>query len=183
VCAYEDLIRQGKVLYWGVSEWSAAQILDACRAADARHAYRPISNQPQYSLLSRSIERHLLDAPARVGVGQIVWSPLAQGLLTGKYAGGARPEGSGITVASRARFLDPLLSDANLARVERMRGVAKDLGVTPAQLALAWCLRRPEVASAIVGATRPEQLDENVLASGLSLPSATLRRLERIFPR
>ncbi len=182
VRAYEDLIRQGKVLYWGVSQWSEDQTARACRIADATRSYRPISNQPQYSLLSRWIERQLLAANARVGVGQIVWSPLAQGVLTGKYAGGAKPEGSGVTVAARARFLAPLLTDANLARVERMRELARELGVTPAALALAWCLRRPEVASVIVGATRPEQLDENVLASGLTLPRATCAKLERIFP-
>ncbi len=183
VRAYEDLIRQGKILYWGVSQWSEDLVAHACRIADATGGYRPISNQPQYSLLSRSIEHHLLDAHARLGVGQIVWSPLAQGVLTGKYTGGARPEGSGITVATRARFLNPLLSESNLARVERMRTIATDLGVTAAQLALAWCLRRPEVAGVIVGATRPDQLDENVLASGLTLPAATLRKLERIFGR
>ena len=183
VRAYEDLIRQGKVLYWGVSEWSEDLVARACQIADATGGYRPISNQPQYSLLCRSIERGLLDAHARLGLGQLVWSPLAQGVLTGKYAGGARPEGSGITVPMRARFLDPLLSEPNLARVERMRAVATDLGITPAQLALAWCLRRPEVASVIVGATRPEQLDENVLASGLTLPVTTQRVLARIFAR
>jgi voltage-dependent potassium channel beta subunit len=181
VRAYEDLIRQGKVLYWGVSEWSENLVARACGIADATGGYRPISNQPQYSLLSRAIEQQLLDAHARLGVGQIVWSPLAQGVLTGKYAGGAKPEGSGITVASRARFLNPLLTDVNLARVERMRAVARELGVTAAQLALAWCLRRPEIASVIVGATRPEQLDENALASGLTLPRATRSKLERIF--
>ena len=183
VRAYEDLIRQGKVLYWGGSQWSDDCASQACRIADATGGYRPISNQPQYSLLARWIERSVLDAHARVGVGQIVWSPLAQGVLTGKYSGGARPEGSGASVPSRGRFIDPLLSAANLARVERMRAVATDLGVTPAQLALAWCLRRPEVASVIVGATRPEQLDENVLASGLTLPRATRAKLERIFER
>jgi voltage-dependent potassium channel beta subunit len=183
VRAYEDLIRQGKVLYWGVSEWSEDLVARACQIADATGGYRPISNQPQYSLLCRSIERDLLDAHARLGLGQLAWSPLAQGVLTGKYAGGARPEGSGITVPMRARFLDPLLSEPNLARVERMRAVATDLGITPAQLALAWCLRRPEVASVIVGATRPEQLDENVLASGLTLPVTTQRVLARIFAR
>ena len=183
VRAYEDLIRQGKILYWGVSEWSEDQVASACRIADATGGYRPISNQPQYSLLRRDVERDLLGAHARLGLGQIVWSPLAPGVLTGKYAGGARPEGSGITIASRARFLEALLSEKNLSRVDRMRPLAAELGVTAAQLSLAWCLRRPEVASVIIGATRAEQLDENALASGLVLPRTTLRRLERIFPR
>ncbi len=183
VRAYEDLIRQGKVLYWGVSGWSADLVAHACRISDATGGYRPISNQPQYSLLHREIERDLLGAHARLGLGQIVWSPLAQGVLSGKYAGKARPEGSGITVPARARFLEKLLSDANLARVERMRPLAEELGITPAQLSLAWCLRQAEVASVIVGATRPEQLDENAEASGLTLPAPTLRKLERIFAR
>ena len=183
VRAYEDLIRRGKVLYWGVSLWSEDLVARACRIADATGGYRPISNQPQYSLLHRSIERQLLGAHAREGVAQIVWSPLAQGVLTGKYARGARPGGSEITAPTSGRFIEPLLSESNLARIERMRPLAAELGVTPAQLALAWCLRRPEVASVIVGATRPEQLDENVGASGLALPAQTLRKLERIFPR
>jgi aryl-alcohol dehydrogenase-like predicted oxidoreductase len=116
-------------------------------------------------------------------IGQIVWSPLAQGVLTGKYARGARPDGSGVTVPARAQFLGPLLSEPTLARVERMRPLAAALRVSQAQLALAWCLRLQPIASAIVGATRPEQLDETVAASGIVLPPATARALERIFPR
>ncbi len=183
VRAYEDLIRQGKVLYWGVSEWSADQVAEVCRIADATGGYRPISNQPQYSLLNRSIEREGLAESSRLGLGQLVWSPLAQGVLTGKYSGGARPQGSGATAPARAPFLAPLLAPANLARVERMRPLAGALGVSLAQLALAFCLRLPDVAAAIVGATRPEQLDETVAASGIALPRATVRALERIFPR
>ncbi|MGH9887886.1 MAG: aldo/keto reductase, partial [bacterium] len=183
VRAYEDLIRQGKVLHWGVSEWDEDLTAAACRIADAAGGYRPISSQPQYSLLCRQIEHGVLGAHARLGLGQIVWSPLAQGVLTGKYAGGARPAGSGMENPERAQFLGPLLSAANLERVERMRALARGLSVTPSQLALAWCLRRAEVASVIVGATRPEQLDENARASGLTLPASTARALDRIFPR
>ena len=183
VRAYEDLIRQGKVLYWGVSQWSEDQTARACRIADATRGYRPISNQPQYSLLSRWIERHLLEANARVGVGQIVWSPLAQGVLTGQVRRRRASRGLAAPRSRRARASSRRCSrTTNLARVERMREIARELGVTPAQLALAWCLRRPEVASVIVGATRPEQLDENALASGLTLPRATCATLERIFP-
>jgi aryl-alcohol dehydrogenase-like predicted oxidoreductase len=183
VRAYEDLIRQGKVLHWGVSEWDEDLTAAACRIADATGGYRPISSQPQYSLLCRQIERGVLAAHARLGVGQIVWSPLAQGVLTGKYAGGARPAGSGMEDPTRAQFLGPLLSAANLERVERMRALAAQISVTPAQLSLAWCLRRSEVASVIIGATRPAQLDENVRASGLALPPGITRALDRIFPR
>ncbi len=170
VCAYEDLIRQGKLLYWGVSEWSAAQIVDACRTADARGAYRPISNQPQYSMLRRRIEREVIPTCEREGVGQVVWSPLAQGVLTGKYDGGRRPEGSRASDSERNRFMDDFLSEEVLEQVEKLEPVARELGLTRAQLALAWCLRQPNVASVIVGATRPDQLEENAKASGVELP-------------
>jgi voltage-dependent potassium channel beta subunit len=180
VRAYEDLIRQGKVLYWGVSEWRAAQIVDACRSADALGAYRPVSNQPQYSLLRRGIEREVLPVCEREGVGQIVWSPLAQGVLTGKYGGGRRPEGSRAADRQRNRFMSDFLAPEVLERVEALRPVAGELGLSLAQLALAWCLRRPGVASVIVGATRPEQLEEDLAASGRALPPEALERIEGI---
>jgi aryl-alcohol dehydrogenase-like predicted oxidoreductase len=140
VRAYEDLIRQGKVLYWGVSEWDEDLTAAACRIADATGGYRPISSQPQYSLLARWIERHLLDANTRLGVGQLVW-PSRRGFS--REIRGRRAPGGWESSSRRARAFSPLLSESNLARVERMRAVAVDLGVTPAQLALAWCLRRP----------------------------------------
>ncbi|HXK22976.1 MAG TPA: aldo/keto reductase family protein [Myxococcota bacterium] len=182
VCAFEDLIRQGKLLYWGVSEWRAEQIVDACRVADARTAYRPISNQPQYSILRRGIEKSVLPACAREGLGQVVWSPLAQGALTGKYAGGRVPAGSRAADDQRNRFMSDFLAPAELARVESLRPLADAQGLTMAQLALAWCLREPGVASAIVGATRKQQLEENVKASGVRLPEETLAKIDQLFP-
>ena len=182
VCAYQDLVRQGKVLYWGVSEWSAEQISEACRIADRRLAYRPVSNQPQYSLLRRKIESELLPACEREGLSQIVFSPLGQGVLTGKYSGGAKPSGSRATDAQRNQFMRAYLAPETLARVDRLPPIAKQLGITPAQLALAWCLRRPSVASVIVGATRPVQLEENAKASGVEIPAELLSQIDAIAP-
>ena len=182
VRAYEDLIRQGKVLYWGVSEWRAAQIVDACRIADRRNAYAPISNQPQYSILRRGIEREVLPVSEREGLGQVVFSPLAQGALTGKYSGGARPEGSRAVDDERNQFMGDFLRPEVLARVDALDPIARELGVTRPQLALAWCLREPGVASAIVGVTREAQLRENVAASGVTLPEEALRRIDALFP-
>jgi voltage-dependent potassium channel beta subunit len=182
VCSYEDLIRQGKLLYWGVSEWRATQIVDACRTADARLAYRPISSQPQYSILRRGIEKEVLPVCDREGLGQIVWSPLAQGVLTGKYSGGTRPGGTRATDADRGRFMQDFLAPELLARVDRLRPLAAELGLSLAQLALAWCLRRPSVASVIVGATRVAQIEENVRAAGVRLPPEAMAHVDELFP-
>ena len=182
VRAYEDLIRQGKLLYWGVSEWRAEHIVDACRLAELRGAYAPVSNQPQYSIVRRGIERAVLPVSRREGVGQIVFSPLAQGALTGKYSGGVRPGGSRAADQQRNQFMGAFLEDDVLARVDRLQPLADELGLSMAQLALAWCLREPNVASTIVGVTRPEQLDDNVKASGRKLPPATLDAIDDIFP-
>ena len=181
VRAYEDLIRQGKLLYWGVSEWRAAQIVDACRIADLRNAYRPISNQPQYNLLRRGIEREVLPVCEREGLGQVVFSPLAQGALTGKYAGGLRPAGSRAADGFRNQFMTDFLSEETLERIERLRPVADGLGISLAQLALAWCLRRESVSSVIIGATRMSQLEENAKASGMRLPAEALEQIEAIL--
>ena len=182
VCAYEDLIRQGKLLYWGVSAWSSAQIADACRVAGERLAYRPISNQPQYSLLRRQIESEVLPTCEREGLSQIVFSPLAQGVLSGKYSGGAKPSGSRATDAQRNQFMRAYLEPETLARVDRLQPIANELGISLAQLALAWCLRKPSIASVIVGATRASQLEENVKASGIEIPAELLARIDAIAP-
>ena len=182
VRAYEDLIRQGKILYWGTSEWRASQLLDAVRAAETWRAYRPISNQPQYSLLRRGIEREVLPVCEREGIGQIVWSPLAQGVLTGKYRPGAPPAGSRAAHPTASRFMTAFLAPEVLERVEKLRPIARELGVTVAQLSLAWCLRRTDVASVIVGATRPEHVAENAKASDVKLTPEALDRIEALFP-
>jgi len=182
VRAYEDLIRQGKLLYWGVSEWRAEQIVDACRIADATGGYRPISNQPQYSILRRQIEREVLPVCRREGLGQIAFSPLAQGVLTGKYSGGARPAESRGADRERSGWMDAYLQSEELERVDRLAPLARHLGVTLAQLALAFCLREPGISSVLIGATRAEQIDENAGASGLSLPAEAIEEIDRIFP-
>jgi len=182
VRAYEDLIRQGKVLYWGVSEWRGAQIVDACRIADRRNAYAPISNQPQYSLLRRELEREVLPVCEREGLGQVVFSPLAQGALTGKYSGGAKPSDSRAADDERNQFMGDYLRPDVLARVDALAPIARELELSMAQLALAWCLRQPGVSSVIVGVTKESQLRDNVSASGVVLPGDVLARLDELFP-
>jgi aryl-alcohol dehydrogenase-like predicted oxidoreductase len=176
--AMEDLIRQGKVLYWGVSVWTATQIVEACEESDRWGGYRPISNQPPYSLLEREIEREVIPTCTQLGMSQIVWSPLAQGLLTGKYAGGAIPAGSRGADEQRNKFLKPLLNELNHQRAAHVAAVAADVGLTSAQVSLAWVLRRPEISSAILGITRVEQLRENLKAADVDLTPATIARLE-----
>ena len=182
VRAYDDLIRMGKVLYWGVSEWSAEQIALACEVADQMGACRPISNQPGYSIMRRSLEQTVLPECKRLGIGQFVFSPLGQGVLTGKYCGGAMPEGSRATDAGSSRFMGRYLAAEELDKVESLIPLAEDLGITLPQLALAWCLRESGLASVILGATKPEQLDENCKASDITLPPEVLERNEQIFP-
>lgn len=182
VCAYEDLIRQGKLLYWGVSEWSASQIAEACRVADARRAYRPVSNQPQHSILRRGIEREVMPLCEREGLSQLVFSPLGQGALTGKYVRGSRPAGSRAVDPQRNHFMQAFLADDVQERVEALVPLARELGVSVAQLALAWCLRRENVASVIVGATRSAQIEENAKACELRIPDAILERIDALFP-
>jgi aryl-alcohol dehydrogenase-like predicted oxidoreductase len=182
VCAMSDLIRQGKVLYWGVSVWSGAQLSHACRIADVRNGYRPISNQPPYNLLERGIELEVLPESAKLGLSQIVFSPLCQGLLTGKYAGGAVPADSRAADDKRNGFLKPKMTPEMLARATRVAEIAKKAGLSPAVAALAWVVGRPGIASAIVGATRPEQLTENLKAADVDLPADVAAALDEVSP-
>jgi len=181
VDAFSDLIRQGKLLHWGVSLWSGPQIEEACRVAATRNAYAPISNQPQYSLLRRGIEVEILPTCRRLGVGQLVWSPLAQGVLTGKYTAKV-PAGTRAADPFRRQFMADFLEADILTRVEALKRLSAETGLTSTTLALAWCLRDPAIASLIVGATRREQLLENISASGEELSAPVLERLEEIFP-
>jgi aryl-alcohol dehydrogenase-like predicted oxidoreductase len=178
VRALEDLVRQGKALAWGVSVWSGAQIREGLALARAAGGYGPVSNQPPYSLLERGIEQEVLPASRELGIGQIVFSPLAQGALTGKYAGGARPAGSRAADPKRNQFLSPYLLPENLARVDRFVRVAKEAGTTPARLALAWLLSRPGIDAVIVGATRPDQVHENAGASDVAVDAALAQKIE-----
>jgi aryl-alcohol dehydrogenase-like predicted oxidoreductase len=178
VRALEDLVRQGKALAWGVSVWTGAQIREGLALARGAGGYGPVSNQPPYSLLERGIEAEVLPVSRELGVGQIVFSPLAQGALTGKYAGGARPTGSRLADQDRNRFLGPYVTPENLARIDRFVRVAKEAGTTPARLALAWLLSRPGIDAVIVGATRPEQVKENAGASEVVVDAALAKRIE-----
>ncbi len=182
VRAYEDLIRQGKILYWGVSMWSATQIAEACRLADQCGGYRPISNQPSYSILRREIESGVLSTSQREGLGQLVFSPLGQGALTGKYSDGKIPAQSRANDPERNLWMTRYLDRDVLDRVDRLRPIADDLGISLAQLSLAWCLRQSGVSSVIIGATRIDQLEENVKAIGIELSTESIRRIEAIFP-
>ena len=182
VRAYEDLIRQGKLLYWGVSMWTAPEIAEACALADHSGGYRPISNQPSYSILRREIEGGVLSTSEREGLGQLVFSPLGQGALTGKYSGGKIPDQSRANDPERNLWMARYLDADVLDRIDRLRPIADDLGVSLAQLALAWCLRKANVSSVIVGATRIDQLDENVKAIGIELSDEAQSQIEEIFP-
>jgi aryl-alcohol dehydrogenase-like predicted oxidoreductase len=169
-------VAKGKARWVGFSEWTPAQI----RAALALPGVRFVSSQPQYSMLARGPEAEVFPLCAREGIGQIVWSPLAQGVLTGKYEPGRPPPAdSRAASASMGAFIQRRLDERTLAAVQRLRPIAAGLGLTLAQLALAWVLRRPEVASAIVGASRPEQIEENARASGVRLEADVLERIER----
>lgn len=178
VRAMDDLIRQGKVLYWGVSEWTAEQLREVVGVARGLLACPPISNQPLYNALERDLEAEVLPTSVELGIGQVVFSPLAQGVLTGKYLGGAVPPGSRLANERLNAFMKRRLSADNLRKVEALAAIARELGVPVATLALAWCLRQPNVASVIVGASRPEQVRENVAAADLALSPAVLARIE-----
>ena len=179
--ALDDLVSAGKVLYVGVSEWTADQ-LDEARALGDRLLLRPIrSNQPQYSLLWRRIEDDVIPTSERLGIGQIVWSPLAQGVLTGKYRPGEptpRDTRAGHPDPQTSQFVRLFMRDDILKAVGALQPIADDLGLTMAQLALAWVLRQPNVSSAIIGASRPEQVDDNCAASGVQLPPEALLRID-----
>lgn len=179
--AFDDLIRQGKVTYIGVSEWRASEIEQALKIQDARGYDRFISNQPQYSMLWRVIEEEIVPMSIREGIGQIVWSPVAQGVLTGKYKVGKKaPAGSRVTdKKSGADMISRWMRDEVLSAVEKLRPIAADAGLTMAQLALAWVLQNPNVSSAIIGASKPAQVKENVKASGVKLSAETMHAIDR----
>jgi voltage-dependent potassium channel beta subunit len=178
--AFDDLVRQGKVLYVGVSEWTAAQIRDAVRIANDMGFDRIVSNQPQYNMLWRVIEAEVVPTSQELGIGQIVWSPIAQGVLTGKYRKGtAVPEGSRATDKSGgADFVSGWLREEVLEAVEKLQPIAQDMNLTMSQLAIAWVLSNPNVSAAIVGASRPEQITENAKAAGLTLPEDVLSAID-----
>jgi aryl-alcohol dehydrogenase-like predicted oxidoreductase len=174
--ALSEVVRQGKARYLGFSEWTAEQI-EAALALPGVEKF--VSSQPQYSILWRIVEADVIDVCARNGISQIVWSPLAQGVLTGKYRPGeAPPADSRAASESMGGWMDRFNDDATLEAVQRLRPIAERLGITMAQLAVAWVLREPNVASAIVGASRPQQVEDNAAASGIELDDATLAEID-----
>lgn len=179
--ALADVVRQGKALYVGVSEWTAQQIDQA--AVLARELNVPfISNQPQYSMLWRVIEAEVIPACEKLGMGQIVWSPVAQGVLTGKYhPGQPPPSGSRATDQSGAQFIARFMSEEVLTRVQDLKPIAQQAGLSMSQLAIAWVLQNRNVSAAIIGASRPEQVRDNVKASGVKLDAATMKRIDEVL--
>jgi 1-deoxyxylulose-5-phosphate synthase len=197
--ALTEVVRAGKARWLGFSEWPAEKIEEAARLHRADGASRPgdggsaagassprvekfVSSQPQYSMVWRGPERDVIPASKVHGISQIVWSPLAQGVLTGKYKPGEPlPEGTRATSESMGQFMRRARDQTLLERVQRLQPVADELGITLAQLALAWVLREPNVASAIVGASRPEQIEDNAGAVGIELDAATLTQIDEIL--
>ena len=180
--AFDDLVRSGKALYIGVSEWRASEIEAALRIAADLGLDRIVSNQPQYNMLWRVIEAEVLPLSVREGLGQIVFSPIAQGVLTGKYLPGEEPPAeSRATDASGSGFIKRVLKDPLLEAVQRLRPLADEAGLSLAQLAVAWVLQNPGVSVAIIGATRPEQVAENCKASGVRLEPGLMSRIDEVL--
>jgi voltage-dependent potassium channel beta subunit len=180
--ALEDVVRSGKALYVGVSEWDSEQIRRAVEIADQMGFDRLVSNQPQYSMLWRVIEAEVVPTSQELGLGQIVWSPIAQGILTGKYLPGeAAPEGSRATDPVNGHFTERLRTDEILGRVQKLKPLAEQAGLSMAQLAVAWVLQNDNVSSAIIGASRPEQVTENVKAAGVVLEPELLDAIDIVL--
>lgn len=178
----DDLIRQGKILYAGVSEWTAAQIQEAIRIADKYLLDHIIVNQPLYNMINRNIETEIMPVCEKNGISQVTFSPLAQGVLTGKYKDVSNlPEGTRATDARANQFINRYLNNAVLNKVSELNKIADALGITMSQLALAWILRQPNVASALVGASKPEQIIENAKASEIVLTADVIKTIEDIL--
>ncbi|MGA4508753.1 aldo/keto reductase family protein [Propionibacteriaceae bacterium G1746] len=181
--AFADVVRAGKAIYIGVSEWTADQ-LRAGQELATQAGFRIVSNQPEYNMVSRIIETEVVPESLELGIGQIVWSPVAQGVLTGKYLPGQpTPEGSRATDAKGGnRMVEGWLSNPGLLEaVQNLRPIAADMGLSMAQLAVAWVLQNRNVSSAIIGASRPEQIAENAKASGVDLPEELMVRIDEVL--
>ena len=177
--AFADVVRQGKALYIGVSEWTAGQIRDG-HALARELGFQLISNQPQYSMLWRVIEADVIPASEELGLSQIVWSPMAQGVLSGKYhPGKPAPEGSRATDSKGgSKMIERWMSNEVLTGVQQLKPIAEEAGLTLAQLSIAWVLQNKNVASAIMGASRPEQIEKNVAAAGVKLDAGIMEKID-----
>lgn len=181
--AMDDLIRAGKALYWGVSQWPAERIAEVVALCERERLHRPIGNQPLYNLFDRGIEAAILPTSARHGLGQLVYSPLAQGVLTGKYAPGQPPPANSRASDPRqSQFVQRYLSEARLVQAAALKDLARRVELTPTQVALAFCLRDARVASVLVGARDTQQLDASLAAAGVELSAELLLELDRLFP-
>jgi voltage-dependent potassium channel beta subunit len=176
-----DFVRAGKILYWGVSEWNADQIAAAVTLCRARGWTAPISNQPQYSALWRRIEDRVLPTSESYGIGNVVWSPLAMGILTGKYTHAKNPPAGTRAASANADMMEDYFTQPVLDAVQKLRPLAENAGCSLAQLALAWCLREPAVTSVIVGATKAEQVNENAKAGDLDVDPSVFEEMNRIL--
>ncbi|HET7152596.1 MAG TPA: aldo/keto reductase family protein [Candidatus Kapabacteria bacterium] len=180
--AMHDLVTQGKILYWGVSQWSAVQITEATGYCRVNGLHGPVSNQPIYNMINRSLEAEVMGVCDKRGLGIVVYSPLAQGILTGKYSGGAKPAGSRASDEVSLNYMSQkYMTPEWLARVDALKPIAEKNGLSMAQLALAWCLRRREITCTIIGATKIEQLKDNAGASGKRLSAEDLAKIDEII--
>ncbi len=181
--AFDDLIRQGKVLYIGFSEWNANQISNGLQIQKQRGFDQFVSSQPQYSMLWRVIEKEVIPVCESNGIGQIVWSPIAQGVLSGKYQAGKKPPKKSRATDKKggAEMISRFMRDDLLRAVENLKPIAKKLDLTMAQLAIAWVLQNPNVSSAIIGATRPDQIKENVKATGVKIPAEVMLEIDQVI--
>ena len=178
--ALSDLVSQGKILYYGVSEeWSAARLTEAQKIIKEYHLYPMTVVQPQYHMMDRYIEHEIMDVCEKYGMGITPFSPLAQGLLTGKYKKGQPyPEGSRATHQADKQ-VNNLLTDENLDKVEKLSKIAEELGTNMSVLALAWILRKQVISSVITGASKPQQLENNIAASGFEIPQDALKEIDK----
>lgn len=176
-----DLVRAGNILYWGVSEWNADQIASAVNLCRARGWAVPISNQPQYSALWRRIEARVLPTCEQYGLGNVVWSPLAMGILTGKYTDVSKPPAGTRAAGQNADMMEDYFTQPVLDAVARLRPLADESNCTLSQLALAWCLRQPAVTSVIVGATKPDHVRDNASAADLTIDPTVFSAMDRIL--
>lgn len=181
--AFNDLIQQGKLLYWGVSEWSAENIEEAAITCEKHNLHKPVSNQPQYNIIRSQIETNgVMDACEKYGMGEVVWSPIAQGLLSGKYSGGNIPKDSRAAHDRMGAFLKNVSEDKELlAQVDKFKQLAESMGHTASQLALAWCLRKENITSAITSASKPEQVIENCGSADIEFTPELEKQIKEIF--
>jgi len=181
--AFDDLIRQGKVFYIGFSEWSATEITSALKIQEKMSYNKFVSSQPQYSMLWRVIESQVVPVCKTNGIGQIVWSPIAQGALSGKYLPGKKPPAGSRATDKKggANMISRWMRDEVLSAVQKLKPIAESVDLTLSQLAIAWVLQNPNVSSAIIGATKPAQIKENVKASGVKLSERTMREIDQLL--